>query len=179
MTSPVVALVQLVKFEFPSQTMGLNTSNVVLEYDGVTYPGAAGLGAIAAITDGSGEVKGVSFSLDAGSMERLSLALDSAQEWPNTPATIYTALLDENYRVVQAFVDWTGFGDVMTLRDEEGKTTLSASAESSAVNLLRGVSSTYTTGDQVLTYAGDRAFDFIVDKGDEPITWPAATYFYK
>ena len=48
-----------------------------------------------------------------------------------------------------------------------------------AVDLLRGSAMTYSDADQRAIYPADRAFEYVVDQADQPVVWPAKSWFYK
>lgn len=179
LSQPAVPLVQLVRLRFPGGDVALNTSNWTLVWDGVTYHGAAGLGDIATIVDGPGEVKGLQFSLAGVSAAMVSLALDDAAEWQGVPIEIRTAILDSSYQVVDAPMEWSGLGDTMSLSEDGETCAVTATAESSAVDLLRGHPLTYSDADQQSLYPGDRAFEYVASQADQPVVWPAKEWFYK
>lgn len=179
LSQPVVPLVQLVKFDFATGTLGLNTSNMAITWDGVVYQGALGLGSISPIEDGPGEIKGLNLTLNGGPAELIALALDSADQWQGTPVSIWTAVLDSNYQLVGVELDWSGTGDVMGISEDGEKCTISATAESSAVDLLRSNVLHYSQADQYQFDATDLGFNHVVDKSDEPIVWPAKEWYYK
>lgn len=176
---PVVPLVQLVRMAFPGGDVALNTSNFTLVWDGVTYTGASGLGSIAPIEDSPGEVKGLQFSMSGVSAAMVSIALDDAAEWQGVPIEIRTAILDADYQVVDAPLEWSGLGDTMGLSEDGESCTVTATAESSAVDLLRGSPTTYNDADQQSLYPGDRAFEYVTSQADQPVVWPAKEWFYR
>lgn len=175
----VAPLVQLVAMEFPDGTLGFNTANISLSWDGVTYAGAAGLGSISPIEDSAGEVKGLTLSLNGASAETIALALDDADAWQGVPVRVYTAVLDSNYKIAGVLLDWAGTGDVMSIVEDGEKCTISATAESEAVDLLRSNVMYYSAADQASVDSTDLGFNMVVDKSDEPIIWPAKEWFYK
>lgn len=179
LAQPSVPLVQLVRMQFPGGDVAINSSNWNLVWDSVTYLGAAGLGKVASIDDSPGEIKGLQFEMSAVSATQIGLALDDADQWQGVPITIRTAILDGSYQVVDAPVEWSGFGDTMTLSEDGETATVSATAESSAVDLLRGHPLTYSDADHQTLYPGDRAFEYVVDQADQTVVWPAKTWFYK
>lgn len=174
------AIVQLIKLDFPSGAVLLNTSNWALVWDGDTYLGANGLGTISAIEDAPGEVRGLQFELSGAASAAISLALDGADEWQGTPVTILTALFDmSDYTIIDAGVEFTGLGDTLTIQEDGENAVIQATVESSAVDLLRGVPITYTHADQQVLYPGDLAFQYVNDQADQPIVWPAKEWFRK
>jgi hypothetical protein len=174
-----VPLVQLVLMEFPSGNIALNTSTWDLTWDNVVYKGAYGLGQISPIDDSPGEIKGLQLELAGVSTAYIALALDSSDEVQGTPLTIRTAILDSDYQIVDAPVEWTGTLDVMAIQEDGETAAISASAESTAVDLLRGAPMTYSDADQQSLFPGDRAFEYVVGQADQPIVWPAKEWFYR
>lgn len=179
LANPVVPLMQLVKLEFEGETLGLNTSNLTVEWGGVSYAGASGLGAISPIDDSPGEVKGLTLALNGAPAEMVALALDSADDWQGAGVTVYTAALDADYKVAGAAIDWTGSGDVMSLAEDGQQCAISATAESSAVSLLRSGVLHYSAADQASIDPTDLGFNMVIDKADEPVIWPAKEWYYK
>jgi hypothetical protein len=179
MSQDTVPLVQLVRFDFPAETLGLNTSNRNFTYGGVEYRGAAGLGSIATIEDSPGEIKGLVFTLNGAASEMVALALDNSDEWQGTPITVGTAVLDQNYQIVDVLDDWVGFGDVMSLSEDGESCTLQATAESSAVDLTRSTPLTYSLADQRAIDPTDLGFSLIASQIEQPIVWPTKEWYYK
>jgi hypothetical protein len=177
-----VPIVQLVALQFSANggtDIFLNTSNWDIVFGGNTYKGAYGLGSIGAIDDSPGEIKGLQLTLSGTAASAVSLALDGADQWQGTPVVIRTAILDANYAVTEAPVEWTGRGDVLSLSEDGETCSITATAESTAVDLLHGSAMTYSDGDQQSLYAGDLAFAYVVDQADKPVIWPAKEYFQK
>ena len=179
LTQPSVPLVQLVHLAFPGGAVALNSSTWDLVWGGVTYRGAYGLGQIGSIDDAPGEVKGLQFTLAGVAAAWVSVALDDADEWQGVPITIRTAILDADYQVVDAPVEWVGTGDTMTLEEDGETCVITATAESSAVDLLRGHPLTWSDADQRSLYPTDRAFEYVASQADQPVVWPAKEFFYR
>lgn len=175
-----MAIAQLVHLAFPSGVVALNTSNWNLVWSGVTYIGASGLGSISAIVDKPGEVQGLTFDISGGDPARISLALDSADEVQGSVVTIRTALIETtNYTILDAPIEWLGKCDTMSIGEDGVTASVSVTAESKAVDILRGNPSTYSDPDLQVRFPGDLAFNLIVSQVDKPIVWPAREYFFK
>ena len=175
-----VVLVQLIHMAFTSGAIALNTSNWDLEFGGVTYKGAYGLGSVSATVDKPGEVQGLQLDLAGGSAASVSLALDDSDVVQGTVLTIRTAVLDAaTYAILDAPIDWIGRLDTMSIVEDGTQAAVRVTAESAAVDLLRGSVRNYTDGDQQQISAGDRAFEYVVDQADKQIVWPAREYFLK
>lgn len=178
--SPALGLVQLVRMGFTPTPVVLNTSTWNIAFGGDTYLGAAGLGSISAVTDKPGAVQGVTFELAAGASSVISLALDAAGTVQGTPCTIRTAIIDAaTGAVLDAPLEWAGTLDTMTIAEDTEGAVVRVTAESKAVDLLRGKPSFYADQDQVLINATDRSFRYVTDQIDKPIVWPARSFFYR
>lgn len=179
LSQEAVPLVQLVHLGFPSGAILLNSSNWTLEWAGQVYQGAYGLGTVGSIDDGPGEVKGLRFNMSAVASDQISLALDGADEWQGAPVVISTAVLGQSNRIADVVVDWKGYGDTLGLVEDSDTAHIEATAESTAVDLLRGNSATYSDADQQTFYPGDLAFAYVVDQIDQQVVWPAKNWYYR
>lgn len=179
LSGSTVIAVQLIMLEFASETLGLNTSNLDFVYGGVTYKGAYGYGSVTEIEDNPGEIKGIQFTLNGGSADIIALALDESKTWQGTPVTIRTAILDNNYNIVDAPVVWIGKGDTMSISDEDGSTVVQATAESSAVDFMRSDPYLYNESDQKILYPSDSGFNLMAAQAEKPVVWPAKSWFHK
>ena len=81
--------------------------------------------------------------------------------------------------VADAIEAMTGRGDVLSISEDGTTCTVTATAEATAVDLLRGSAMTYGDGDQQSLYPGDLAFEYVVDQAGKPVVWPAKEYFQK
>lgn len=175
-----VAIVRLVHLAFSSGAVALNISNWDLVWLGVTYKGAYGLGSVSQISDKPGEVQGITLQLSAGDPARIALALDEAHSVQGTVVTLRTAIIETtNYTIVDAPIDWVGQCDTMSISESGTTAEVGVTAESRAVDLLRGNPSTYSDADQQALFAGDRAFEYVVSQSDKPIIWPAREFYFK
>jgi hypothetical protein len=179
LASGTVSIVQLLLLTFPNDVVALNSSNFDFTYEGVEYKGAYGLGSISEVQDAPGEIKGIQFTLNGGSADLISLALDDAKQWQGASVVIRTAILDDDYKVVDAPILWSGLGDVMSISEEENTTVIQATAESSAVDFMRGDPLVYNDADQQVLHPGDLGFNLILSQVDKQVVWPSKSWFHK
>lgn len=178
LASGSLAIVQLVHLAF-STPIALNTSTWDLAWAGVTYKGAYGLGTISAVTDKPGEVQGLTLELFADSAA-VAMALDDADVVQGTVCTIRTAIIETvNYTVLDAPTEWVGTLDTMGIGEDGTSAAIRVSAESRAVDLLRGTPWQYNDADQRLVNPADGSFKFVLDQIDKPVIWPARAYYYQ
>lgn len=184
LSAPVIAalggqtvyIVQLVYLGF-STPIGLNLSNIDIYYGTTLYKGAGSIGAVSEIDDSPGEIKGLTFSLSGVDPANIALALDDAAVVQGTACQIYTALLDENYQLVNAMLDWDGRLDTMSITEDGETCTISVTAESTAVDLLKGYASTFSDPDQRAIDPTDRAFEYLNSQVGQPVVWPHRQWF--
>ncbi|MDM0024071.1 hypothetical protein [Variovorax saccharolyticus] len=157
--------------------ISLNTSTWNLDWAGVTYLGAFGIGTIGTIDDSPGEIKGLGFELSGVPSANIALALDDAAVVQGTLVTIRTAILNAAFQVVDAPIEWEGRLDTMSIQEDGETCTISVTAESTAVDLLRGAPLTTSNADQQALYPGDRAFEYVVQQADKPVVWPSKDWF--
>lgn len=163
---------QLVYLAFATP-IALNSSNWDFVWSGVTYKGAGALGSVSTLEDSPGEIKGLSFQLSGLDSSYIALALDDAGVVQGTAVTIRTAVLDNTYAIVDAPIEWTGKLDTMTIEEDGEKCSITVTAESSAVDLLRGTPQTYSDADQQALHAGDLAFQYVISQATTPVFWPS------
>lgn len=182
LASGQIAIVQLVHLAFSSGVVALNTSTWNIVFGGVTYQGARGLGSISAVTDKPGEVQGITLEV-YGDAVNIALALDAADEVQGTVSTIRTAVVDISSEsaitVLDAPVEWVGTLDTMSIGEDGQQCSIRVSAESRAVDLLRGTPWMLTNEEQHLVNATDDSFSFVVDQIDKPVVWPSKAFFFQ
>lgn len=175
-----VGIVQLVHLDFPSLPLALNMSTWNLTWLGVVYKGAYGLGTISAVQDKPGEIAGINLELAAGDTSIIALALDDADIVQGTPVTIRTAIIDlSTYQVLDAPVEWVGTLDTMSIGEDGTQAAIRCTAESKAVDLLRGNPQFYADQDQRAIAPNDASFSYVVDQIDKPLIWPTRAFYYK
>jgi hypothetical protein len=178
--SPSLGFAQLVAMEFSGSPIYLNSTAFDLPSAGTTYLAAQGLGRISPITDQPGQINGVELSLSGTSTAMISLALDSADIVQGTPLTIRNAIVSTStFKVLDAPILWSGYLDTMSIQADGETRTISVTAESRMVDLMRGSPWYYTDADQRIVNANDASFSFVLDQIDKPVIWPARAYYLK
>jgi hypothetical protein len=177
LAAPTLTIIQLVYLGFAGAPVALNSSNRDVVVGGITYRGAAGLGTINPIEDSPGEIKGLQFEISGVPVENLALALADATVVQGAQVVIRLAILNDAGVVLDAPIDWTGRLDTMSIQEDGETCTVGATAESSAVDLLRGNALTTTNADQQFLYPGDRAFEWVIPQEGAPIVWPTKQYY--
>lgn len=177
LSGQMLSIVQLVYMQFPGLPIALNSSNRPLVFEGVTYLGAAGLGSVNAIEDSPGEIKGLQLSMSGVPSEYLALALDDAAIVQGAPLTIRLAILDATNQIIEAPIDWDGKVDTMSIEEDGETCSIAVTAESTAVDLLRGNALTTSNADQQYLYPGDLAFQYVESQANIPVVWPTKQLF--
>jgi hypothetical protein len=172
-----LSVAQLVYMEFPGFPIALCSANSDIVFAGVTYRGAAGLGTIAPINDAPGEIKGIQLELSGVPTEYLALALDDADIVQGTVIAIRLAIMNIAGLVLDAPLDWAGRLDTMSIQEDGETCSISVTAESVAVDLLRGNALTTSDADQRSLHPGDRAFEYVISQANIPIVWPTKQLF--
>lgn len=170
-------IAQLVYMQFPSSVIALNSTNYDVDFGGVTYRAAAGLGAIAEIEDSPGEIKGIQLQMSGVPTEYLALALADATVVQGATLVIRLAIISDAGVVLDAPLDWIGTVDTMPIEEDGETCSVSLTAESSAVDLLRGNALTTSDPDQRFLFPGDLAFQYVVPQADEQVVWPTKQYY--
>ena len=166
----VLSVAQLVYMGFPGFPIALSSSIMDIDFAGVTYRGAAGLGTISSIDDSPGEVKGLQFTMSGVPTEYLGLALADSAIVQGAPVTIRLAVL-AGAVLFDAPIDWEGRLDTMSIEENGDTCTISVTAESNEVDFLRGSPLTYSHVDQQALFPGDMAFEYVLPQEGKPIVW--------
>lgn len=165
-----LSIVQLVYMGFAGFPVAMAEANFDIEFAGVTYRGAAGLGTISPINDAPGEIKGLQFAMSGVPVENIALALSDASIVQGAPVVIRLAIMSGGI-LLDAPVDWAGRLDTMSIQEDGDTCTIAVTAESSAVDLLHGSPLTYSHVDQQALYPGDMAFEYVLPQANKPIVW--------
>lgn len=175
-----VALAQLVRFGLPSAAITLCTANRAIEFEGEVYRGVGELGSMSAIKSASGEVHGVQFELAGGASEQVALALDGGDEFAGCQITVRVAVLDAaTHQVVDAPIEWAGYGDTFVLDEDGTSARIKATAESNEVDLLRSRPLTTSDADHQAIWPGDKFCAYVQEQTGKPFVWPAREWFFK
>lgn len=176
--APGLGLAALVRMDFVGGAILLAAANFDIQAPSGLYRGAGSLGEIAEVNDSPGEIKGLQFSLSGVRSEYLAMALDQSAVVPGTPVTIRHGIFDAvTGQLCDEPIAWRGTLDTMSITENGETCTIAATAESSAVDLLRGSPLTYSDADQKALYPDDRIFEYLLSQVNVPVVWPDRNYF--
>lgn len=169
-----VPLPLLVQFDFPV-VQRLSTAGVPLVWGGHTWQPSEIV--VTPIEDEQSEFPNVAFTLPGVTEEQLAVAL--TEDVQGIRARIWQAWVDpDDGTVADAVQVWSGELDVPTLQDGP-RASVTVNAEHRGAVALRPRVRRYTHDEQQRVAPGDTALD--VDAGPDrpPLTWPAASWYYK
>lgn len=172
---PITVLVQLDL----TATVYLNLSPVTINYDGHDWLGAGTLGTINEISEAAGEYTSLEFTLSGVPTDMVSLALGEVVR--NKPVTVSLAILDPTtHEVEDVQTIWAGKLDTMTIKQANGSSVISVTAEPNAVEFARAKQFRYTDADQKAHVTPtDNSLRYIVSQAQHQDVWPAASYWKK
>ena len=153
----------------------LNTGGIDLTIGGTVYSGTQGLGRVDAVQESPAEIKPLRFELGGVPSSMIALAL--AEPVQGKAVRVKTALFDpDTYQIIETRLRWQGLLDVMSIADGMPTATVQVSAEHSAIDLLRTVTSFYSDAEQRRLFAGDPSLQYMASQAEIKIVWPAATW---
>jgi hypothetical protein len=166
----------LVDMVLDSGTLRLATTPFDIDYGGNTYTAVYGIGAIEAITETSGEQRGLAFTLSGVPSSTVSLVL--SENVQGRAVTVRLVVVDgATLRVDDAA--WTGLLDTLQLQDGAPAATVRVAAEHRMIawrepNLLR-----FSNEDQQRLNSGDKFFEYAADLAQATIVWPGKEFFQR
>lgn len=175
LAGPTVPLAVLVEMDL-STPLRLCSWGSPLTWQGVTYMAAGTLGSVDATDESTDQPRPLRFTLSGLPSSQIAQVL--LERVQNKPVRIYIAVLDPATRaVVDAALEWRGALDSMNVRGDGRTETITVTAESAGLDLLRAVPVRYTDVDQQRLHPGDRFFEFVTDQAERNVIWPTADYF--
>ena len=163
--------VYLAQFFFDSETLRFWNGSGDFIYDGDTYTGAGHLLKFDEINETQKiEARGMNFSLSGIPSSLLAIAL--AEEYQDRNVTLDLAFLDaDDVVIADPYRFFSGKADVMSITDGAETATISLTAESDIIALLRINERRRTPEDQKLTYPSDTFFDSVAALQSREILW--------
>lgn len=175
LAGPTVPLALLVEMDL-AIPLRLCSWGSPLFWNGTTYLASGTLGSVDATDESTDQPRPLRFALSGLPSSLISLALQERVQ--NKPVRIYIAVLDPaTHAVVDAALEWRGALDAMNVRGDGRTETITVTAESAGLDLLRAVPVRYTDVDQQRLHPGDRFFEFVTDQAERNVIWPTADYF--
>ncbi len=181
LTSATVKFVVFVEL-FLSETVRINSSPVLITWNGVDWLGAGQMGTIEEIKDANAEHAPLKFTLSGGPADAIALALGEPVR--NKRVNVRLGILNATTEaVIEAPIMWTGLLANMPIEQKPGAEnqpatcTLSVTAAHMGEVMQRLKPVRYTDIDQQRLYPGDTCCRFVVSQSQHPDIWPAASYF--
>jgi len=170
-TSTHVRPIYLAQFVFDSETLRFWNGTAPFDYDGDTYTGAGNLLKFDEIEETQKiEARGMKFNLSGIPSALIAIAL--GEEYQDRAVTIDLAFLDADGAIIaDPYRFFSGKADVMSITDGAETATISLTAESDIIALLRVNERRRTPEDQKLTYSGDTFFDTVAALQSKEIIW--------
>lgn len=165
--------VLLVRLDFSSGALYLNTSAINIIWAGATYLGVGGVADVSALKE-SGESGSMNIQLTMSGLQNDIINTAMTENYQGRDVDIYFGVLTENHNLASdAVTVWAGKMDVMNI--EVGQTsTVTISAESELTKWSRSSNKKYTHQEQVTSYPGDLGLEFISTMMDLQLDWGKA-----
>lgn len=173
---PMVLLVDLL-FSSPDY---LATGGWDITWNGNTYLGTGVLMSIDAVTEATGDPRGIRITFSGVPSDMLALGLADTTIVQGKTVNLWVCVLDPvTYQPLDASLEWSGTVDTMTVDDGAmgEQATVQLTAEHMGIDLLRNSPARWTDVDQQRLYPGDKGLQFIASTAAAQIVWPAASFF--
>lgn len=163
--------VLLVKAEFDSGDVILNTSERDITYDGDTYLGSGVLLNISPVQETQKlQANGVQFTLNGIPSSLVSIAL--SEEFQFRPITMFFGVRDSSYDLISdPYKLFSGKMDVMEINDDGENSAITIQAENDMIDFKVSRERFYTDEDQKTEYPADVGLEFIASLQDKEVTW--------
>lgn len=165
--------VNLVKLDFDSAPLYMNSSPYSLVFNGDTYLGVGNLGAISIIQEGTDlQARGIELTLSGIPPELISIAL--SETYQGRDCEIYLGFLASSHEHSSLIADPVQLGSWLmdTMDIVMGKTaTISLLAESRLIRWDKPRASRYTNEEQQHRFAGDKGLEFVAQMAEKQLVW--------
>lgn len=165
-----VPMAVFVDLDFASGHLYVCNAAYSITWGGHTWLGAAGIGAIEEISETSStQPTGIRMTLSGVDPAKISIAL--AEAYQGRACTVYYALLDSSYQVIDTPVTvFRGRMDVMDV--DIGETaTITLTATSRLADWNYAAIRRFNHEDQIADYPTDKFFEYVTQMVDKQILW--------
>jgi hypothetical protein len=153
----------------------LATCRDSIDWNGHTWIGGKALG-VDEISEQSGEVVGLRYSLSGVPSDMISIAL--SEPIKGKAAIAYLAIMyPDTQAIADVFQIWSGTLDQMPVTEQDESATVSVSAEHLGISFARPKGIMYSDAEQQRLYPGDRCLEFLASQAQHQDVWPAASFF--
>jgi hypothetical protein len=166
----VVRPILLIEADFGSTIFRVWTGYGSITFEGNTYVGGGHLlqpGEVEETEDTS--AKSFQVSLSGVPLDLIAVALN--EDYQNRACRMNLATLDASNNVIGSFCQFDGKMDVMTISEQPDTATITVSAESDFITLLKPRVRRNTHEDQQELHSGDNFFEYVAGMQNKPIEW--------
>lgn len=171
-TSDTLAPVELIVFEFDSETVRFWNGFGTIAWGDDTFTGAGDLLAISPVSESlKQKAQGISFELSGVNQAVLAIAL--TENYQGRPVSIYAACVDLSTGLIVAdpYLLKKASMDVMTPSFSRDTITITLTAENDFIDLETPRNRYLSVEDQAIDYPGDTGFRFIPEIQKKQIKW--------
>ena len=140
-----------------------------LTYEGMEFTGTGAMLEVGEVSETANiESRGITLALSGVPSGLISLALSA--NYQNVPATMWLWVIPENGAPDGERI-FTGFADVMNIREGNKANRIELALESQLARLERAGVDLYSQEDLARRYPGDKGLEFLEDLQDKEFDW--------
>lgn len=169
---PHVPYVLFAEFDFASGFVRVNSSPRSMTHDGNTYLGGGQLVGIGAVRE-NGNLNPEKLDFQLSGVDNSYIASALTEHYHGRDVRLWVGLLNtETFALVTTpQLIWEGFMDVMSIRTEEGGSTINLTCENRLILWNKSAGWLYTDEHQRLFDATDDFFKFVSVIQNKEVTW--------
>ena len=167
-----VVLAMFVSAEFDEGTLNMWSGYGDITWNSLDFTGVGDFGGISEIEETQNvQANGVVFTLSGIDSSLISSAL--TYDYSGRPIKFWLAPLNVTTGAVIAdpYMSFAGRMDTMTINEGQQTATISLTAESNLVDMMRANAGRYTNEDQQQRYAGDLGLEYVVSLQGREDSW--------
>jgi len=169
--APRLTPIFMAEFNFDSGDVRFWNGYGILNHDGTEYTGSGTLLNATEVSETQDtQAQGIKYTLSGINDNIVSLAL--TERYTGRPCALYFSCLDADGVIVgEPYQVFSGFMDVMEIRETGQTSEISVAAENKLVDLKKAKVGRYTPEDQKRRYPDDKGLDFVPATQDRELIW--------